>query len=75
MMSAEAGLEGNNYESNDNISDNLGDEQWSVIVKNIEDCNYLEFAFGSELHNSSQEWVIFYFIKFIYNIKYLLNLI
>jgi len=27
MMSAEAGLEGNNYESDDNDSDNLGDEQ------------------------------------------------
>lgn len=58
MMSAEAGLEGNNYESDDNDSDNLGDEQWSVIVKNIEDCNDLDFAFGSELHTPTQEWVL-----------------
>ena len=46
-MSAEAGLEGNNVGSNGNDSDNLEEEQNSVIVKNIEDWEDLDFQFDS----------------------------
>lgn len=55
MMSAEAGLAGDNCESDDNESDNAADEQRSVIVKNIDDGNEFDLAFESELNTPTQE--------------------